>query len=459
MKKIIVVVVVLAVLGGAYGILRSQRSLLEEPGKVAAAEYGHITLPITASCVAKEPHRVDILPEASGPILKIPVSEGEMVKKGDLLVLIDKVDEQRAYNQQKLAVDSAKANVKRLRLRAEYLEKDLPNSIKRAEAALDAARQKRDFAELEFNRVKKLYNEDHETDREFERAKTQWMDALASEASAAKSLDTAKLGSLEVEIAWAEVEVAQTDLATQEERLKDSEKRLEETEIRSPIDGRVVRIMASEGLVATSATRSFSIASPLMQLVDTSELEVEAQVDEADIDRVTELWHTGRLARENDENPQTDADDRAPTSPEELAPDQVFVEFDALRGQQFTGRVVDIAQEPKDIANIITYDVRVVLDKCEDLRRIRLGMQGTVEFRPKHAEGLCIPYAAVHRSSPNEFVVFVPADDALREEREVPVEVGLSDGVKVVVNGGLSEGDKVYTKRPTRIDRNRGEEG
>lgn len=448
MKKIIVVIFVVVVLGGGFWFLRSQHSLLEEPGKVAAASYGEITLPITASCVAKEPRRVDILSEASGTIIEIPVAEGDMVEKGDLLILIDKIDEQRACNQAKLAVDSAEANLQRLKLRAEYLEKELPYKIERAQAALHSAKEKRGFAEFEFERYKQLRDQGAETAREFERAKTQWLDALAAEATAEANLKSAELGEDEVKIAKAEVRVAETELATREEGLRDAEERLQETEIRSPIDGRVVRITASVGLVVASTTRSFSVGNTLMQLVDTSEMVVEAQVDEADIDRVNELWTAGRL-----EAIGREPSDPTTTSPEELAPDEVLVKFDALRGKQFIGRIVDIAQEPKDIANIITYDVRVVLNTCEDLRRIRLGMQGTVEFRPNHAEGLCIPYSAVHRKGPDEFIAFVPTDDALREEKEVPIEVGLSDGVNVIVKEGLKEGDSIYTKRPTRIKR------
>ena len=83
----------------------------------------------------------------------------------------------------------------------------------------------------------------------------------------------------------------------------------------------------------------------------------------------------------------------------------------------------------------------------------RLGMQGTVEFRPTQAEGLLAPYGAVHRRGPGDFVAFVPTDKAFREEKEVPIGVGLSDGMHVIVTSGLKAGDKVYVKRPTRFGR------
>jgi multidrug efflux pump subunit AcrA (membrane-fusion protein) len=445
MKKILVAVVVMAVLGGGYWGLRSQRSLLEEPGKVEAAETGEVTLPITASCAAKEARRVQIKSKASGTIVDIPVSEGDVVKKGDLLIRIDPVDEQKQFNQAELQVKSSEARHRQLALEAERREADVPNQIARAQAAVESARTKYEYAEKEFETIKQLKAEDHEVEREYLRALTNKIDALSQLASAEANLKTAELGPKDVEIAKAQVEVAAAELAATKEARDDAARRLAETEILSPINGRVVAVAASEGLVVGSTITSFSGGIALMELVDTSEVVVEAQVDEADVDRVNELLTLGQSLR--DENKQ------APDG--ESYPDEVDVEFDALPDEKFRGQIIDIAQEPKDIANIITYDVRIRLLESAELNRVRLGMQGTVDFKPNSASGLKVPYSSVHRRGANDFVVYVPADAELRLEKEVPVSVGLSDGACVIVTSPeLKPGDKVYTKRPTTIGRN-----
>lgn len=445
MKKVLVVVVVMAVLGGTYWVLRSQRSLLEEPGKVEAAVAGEVTLPITASCAAKEARRVQIKSKASGTITEIPVKEGDVVKKGQLLIKIDPVDENRRVSQAKLQVKSAEARHQQLKLEADRREADVPNQIARAEAAVESARSKYEYAEKEYETIKQLMEQDHEVEREFLRARTSKNDALAQLSSAEASLETARLAPKDVEIAKAQAQVAEAELASAQEALKDAEQRLIETEIFSPINARVVSVAASEGLVIASTVGTFGGGQVLLELVDTSELVVEAQVDEADIDRVNELLTLGQNLREESDTPAADND----------YPDVVDVEFDALPDEKFEGQIIDIAQEPKDIANIITYDVRIRLADVPDLDRVRLGMQGTVEFQPNQASGLKVPYSAVHRRGTNDFVVYVPKDPELRLEEAVPVQVGLSDGASVIISSDkLKEGDKVYTKRPTTIGRN-----
>lgn len=445
MKKILVAVVVMAVLGGGYWALRSQRSLLEEPGKVETAESGEVTLPITASCAAKEARRVQIKSKASGTIIEIPVSEGDIVKKGDLLIKIDRIDEERQYNQAELRVKSAEARHRQLLMEAERREADVPNQIARAQATVESAKTKLKYAEVEFDAIEKLKEGDYEVVREYQRALSSKIDALAQLASAEANLKTAELGPKDVEIAKAQAEVAAAELAATKEALADAARRLEETEIRSPIDGRVVAVTSSVGLVIASTVGTFGGGQVLMELVDTSEVVVEAQVDEADVDRVSELLTLGLAAREAG-SPPADGDP---------SPDEVHVEFDALPDEKFRGQIIDIAQEPKDIANIITYDVRIRLLDSAELSRVRLGMQGTVDFKPNSASGLKVPYSAVHRRGANDFVIYVPADAELRLEKEVPVSVGLSDGASVIVTSpALKPGDKVYTKRPTTIGRN-----
>lgn len=445
MKKVIVAVIVLAVLGGTYWVLRSQRSLLDKPGKVDTAVLGKVTLPITASCTAQEARRVQIKSKASGTITSIPVKEGDVVKKGDLLIRIDPVDEQRRLNQAELQVKSAEARYRQLELEAERREADVPNQIARAQAQVESARSKYEYAENEFKAISELKEKSFEVEREYLRALTAKNDALAQLSSAEANLKSAELGPKDVEIAKAQADVAKADLAASKEAREDAARRLEETEIKSPINGRVVAVFASEGLVIASTVGTFGGGQVLMELVDTSELVVEAQVDEADIDRVNELLTLGQKMREDHEEPP----DGKPY------PDEVDISFDALPDETFGGKIVDIAQEPKDIANIITYDVRIRLNDVSELERVRLGMQGTVDFQPNTASGLKVPYSAVHRQGPSEFVVYVPTDKEHHLEKEVPVDVGLSDGAYVIVTSpDLKPGDEVYTTRPFTIGRN-----
>ncbi len=96
------------------------------------------------------------------------------------------------------------------------------------------------------------------------------------------------------------------------------------------------------------------------------------------------------------------------------------------------------------------------------VKRVRLGMQATVDFRPRRFRGLCVPYRAVHKRDRDKYVVYVPEDtngDGRLDDVERRVWIGQSDGENVLIKSGLKEGDKVYEVRPKRIRPRGGREG
>ena len=184
-----------------------------------------------------------------------------------------------------------------------------------------------------------------------------------------------------------------------------------------------------------------------MELADISQMEVLAQVDESDVDQVVRMKARGEKQRAAG-NPTSAPDDQdAPRYR-----DEVKVRFDALPRQLFRGKIMDIAQKPRMMAQIITYDVRIRLYDDPRIDSVRLGMQGTVDFAPVSEEGLCVDYTAVHKVGRDQYVVKMPdPDDPRAEPTDREVEVGLTDGRNVIIRSGLDEGEQVYVKLPTRI--------
>ncbi|MHC4093697.1 MAG: hypothetical protein ACYSVY_26080, partial [Planctomycetota bacterium] len=79
MKKLIILIVIVAVIGGLWYWGSTRASLLEDPGKLARARHGRVEVPISASGEARERQRVEIKAEASGTIIEIAVDEGDIV--------------------------------------------------------------------------------------------------------------------------------------------------------------------------------------------------------------------------------------------------------------------------------------------------------------------------------------------------------------------------------------------
>lgn len=136
------------------------------PADVTVLELTPVDLPITTSFIAeiKSSHQVEILPRISGFIEKVVYKEGNFVKKGDLLYIIDskpfkaQLAANKAEVQQKEAEKwIAKANLDRIRPLAEKnaaSKSDLDNAVGRlrtAEASLLIAMAKLEKSELDMS--------------------------------------------------------------------------------------------------------------------------------------------------------------------------------------------------------------------------------------------------------------------------------------------------------------------
>ncbi|MHC4065682.1 MAG: HlyD family secretion protein, partial [Planctomycetota bacterium] len=406
MKKLIILIVIVAVVGGLWYWGSTRASLLEDPGKLARARHGRVEVPISASGEARERQRVEIKAEASGTIIEIAVDEGDIVDPKQLLLRIDEEEEQRNVDKAQAALAQATESLAIAELAHEQAVEDKTFNVDQAKAQLGIAQARFNFAKVVYDEHKKLFPEQAASLREYERAQSDYLTAKAQLNSAKYDLARAKdAGPRAVRRTAREIELAKARRHNAEYTLSDTQRRLGKTSVvnnyHSPC--RVVRIFVSQGQVVSSAISVVGAGTPLMELADISAMEVEAQVDESDIDQVV------RMVRQGHQERATGSPTTAPSDTEDLRyNDEVKVRFDALPRDVFVGRIVDIAEKPRNLAQIITYDVRVRLYPDPKVENIRLGMQGTVEFQPVAEEGVCIPYEAVARRGRDRYFVQMP---------------------------------------------------
>lgn len=500
MKKIIILIIILAVLGGLWYWGTTGGGILEDDGTLATGSFGRVELPISASGEARERQRIEIKAEASGAIIEIAVEEGDVVQPDQLLIRLDTEEEQRNVDRTQAALDQAQADLRAAELAYDQTVEDQPRTVEQLQVALEMAQAQHDHAEGEWEHYKEA-SEGVYNPRELSLIRLNYIREQGRLKDAQRELKAAiDDGPRLIEAKKRQWEAAQARLKQTEFSLGDAQRRLRKTEIRNNYKSpcRVVRIHVSEGQVVSSATTVIG-GNVLMELADVTAMEVEARVDEADIDKVVQMMADGRTQREaalaaagsaagmgeagpahgNDGtngrgDPRGDpagddepAGDRphltsTPAAPQEVADDRRFrdevdVRFDALSGRTFRGRIIEIAQKPITVSQIITFEVRVRLYEHPEIESIRLGMQGTVDFPPVFEEGFCVPYEAVHRihdKNKDRFVVKVPDPaDPRGEPLDRLVEVGLTDGSRVVVRSGLAEGEQFYTKLPRRVRR------
>jgi HlyD family secretion protein len=190
---------------------------------------------VNASGHIEAKQSVDISADISGRIVQLPVQEGQRVKEGDLLLVIDPTQYQAAVRQAEAQLAQAKAGA--------------------AQAKASADQAGRDW-----DRVRELKKRtpDLVTDQEVEQTRT-------------KS-----------EVQTALWESAQHSVSQADASLEEARDRLNKTVIKAPIDGIVSRLNVQKGETAIVGTMN-NPGSLLLTVADLSVMEAVVQVDETDI--------------------------------------------------------------------------------------------------------------------------------------------------------------------------------
>ena len=295
--------------------------------------------------------------------------------------------------------------VKKGDLLAELDKQTLNQSVSRAKASLTSAESQLKYAKLAYERTKQLYESNAATLASYEEAQNSYTQAQMSKKNAQAAYDQAL-----VDLAYAE--------------------------IYSPIDG-IVLDRAVE--VGQTVAASFSTPTLFTLANDLTKMQVEANVDEADIGQV-----------KIDQN--------------------VTFTVDAYPDEMFNGTVSQIRMQPTTTSNVVTYVV--IIAAPNDELKLFPGMTASVTIVTEEENGLAVPAEAL-TFTPDEQVLKAmrknmtkPDEMPQHPERPQmghgngtapqmvwvkngnnmmprPVEIGMSDVAYRIVKNGLQVGDSV----------------
>lgn len=448
MKNTIIGILTIAVIVVGYVAATSRLRLSLEgiEGKTEKLTRGDLTIPINATGEVLPDRRVVIKAEASGEVIEIAKQPGERVSVGDLLIRLQPDDEQRNVNRAKLDLAGAEARREEARINLEQ--------GKTADLALAQANVAQIEANLEYFKFRAEHaQETPEAFHEEERLQriSAYNDQLAKLDSARASVEKARLAIPRLEQA---LKQAVSTYETFKNNLGDAEKRLSETDIIAPIDGIVAQIRTQIGEVIQGGKTTITGGTELAVVLDMDKLVVRAEVDEADIGRVLAIapeWA----------QPGHDAEAQMPTDLDVAADTQEhlpIIRVESFRDEEFKGIIERVYPEPKNLSGVVTYLVDVVIIS-ENRKRLLPGMRADVRFTSEFVENVVLcPNEAIREGPGGDFGVYVPKAGASAEEREVEFvscELGLDNGNYSEVRAGLKEGMVVYTKLPSKRDRDR----
>lgn len=311
------------------------------------------------------------------------------------------------------------SRVKKGQLLAEMDKTPLLATLSETEAALENAKAQLLFQEANYNRIKPLYDKNLVAQTDYDQALYNYNMARANLKSAESQYERARIN-------------------------------LSYATIYSPIDGVVLNRAVSEGQTVAAGFNTptlFTIANDLTQM------QVEANVDEADIGQVKEG-------------------------------DRVTFTVDAFPDLQFSGRVTEVRLQPVTTNNVVTYTV-VIKAPNPDLK-LMPGMTASITIVTMEAHNILLVPSKALQFTPSSFpknrvasngagesidtqVKRMPAGTApgilspagiktdsfgnqppkivwLKRGNEIspePVQTGIDDDIHTEILNGLKEGDTV----------------
>lgn len=388
--SIIAVLLLVAVIGGR----RSQLPTVE----TEAVSRQTITETVTASGKIQPEVEVKISAEVSGLLFELPVKEGDIVEAGQLLVGINPDIYESAINRADAAVNTARSTLASARARK-----------LQAEAQFDAAARA-------WERSQTLFNQGAISQAEYDQAKSSFEVSRAEVQAASESIVSSEFS-----------------IRSAEATRREAADNLKRTRIMAPQGGTVTALTkeVGEAVLGTSMMQGETI----MRISDLSSMEVNVEVNESDIVRVS-------------------------------IGDTATVEVDAFRDEEFKGIVTEIGNTALNAMDNLSASLNQVTNFGVKIRILpesyshlaeagtspfRPGMSATVEIKTaSEKNALAVPLKAVttradtteNATEKSVLCVFVLEDGKAKLRN---IEGGIQDSKYMSIQSGLKEGDEVIT--------------
>ena len=425
-KKMIVIVVAILIGCAALVALTVYRSDADAQ-KVLTAKVTRENLSsiVSGTGEIKPKNYVNIGATAFGPITHLYVKEGDHVKKGEVLAVIQNVPQQSAVGAQKAAINSAGRDIT-----ADIAAQQV------AKANVEHAKADLEQKELDYHRAQELYKDALIAKQDFDAKKAAYDISVATLAQDQASLTQAN----------AQTASARGKLTSAQQTLVGDVDAYNKSISIAPFDGLVTNEPLREGETVVTGIQNAE-GSTLMTLANMAVVTAEVKVDETDITGV----HLGQSAD---------------------------VTVDALPGKVFKGHVTEVGdqalvrstglstsqsttgtEEAKDFKVVVTVD-----NPSSDLRP---GLSATAKITTAHKNDVvAIPLQALVMEVPNSGKkkdahkvdaglstdpkpqpvqgVFVMRKEG-RKLRAifVPVQTGITGASDIEVTGGVKPGDEI----------------
>ena len=376
--------------------------------KVSKVSQGPISVQISATGIVEPNFKVEVKSKASGEVLSFPKHEGDRVKKGTLLLQLDKSDEKRNVDKAKSDLSSSTAKLKKAETALLLQKTKYKTDIKTAQSEVQKAIFNLKESEDKLKRQIELFDQKVVSQESLETSQTLYEVNQQKLIQAESQLQQAKDSIHDIAMKENEIELVNTEVQRAEIALDEVEERLEETEIFAPITGIIIEKLVEVGQIIASGISNVNGGTALATIADMSHLFIIADIDETDIGSV-KIGHA------------------------------VTITADAFPDKKFKGVVKRIAPQGLVENSITIFKVKIeVLGKGRKI--LKPMMSANIEIVTDHVENTMLTSRAGIREGENEKFVMVLKND--KPEKAI-VKTGIRNPIQVEIISGLNPDDEV----------------
>ena len=395
-----------------FTVLYLNKNESEEPSKpkfkISKVSQGSISVKISATGIVEPNFKVEVKSKASGEVLSFPKHEGDRVKKGTLLLQLDKSDEKRNVDKAKSDLSSSTAKLKKAETALLLQKTKYKTDIKTAESEVQKAIFNLKESEDKLKRQIELFDQKVVSQESLETSQTLYEVNQQKLIQAESQLQQAKDSIHDIAMKENEIELVNTEVQRAEIALDEVEERLEETEIFAPITGIIIEKLVEVGQIIASGISNVNGGTALATIADMSRLFIIADIDETDIGSV-KIGHA------------------------------VTITADAFPDKKFKGVVKRIAPQGLVENSITIFKVKIeVLGKGRKI--LKPMMSANIEIVTDHVENTMLTSRAGIREGENEKFVMVLKND--KPEKAI-VKTGIRNPIQVEIISGLNPDDEV----------------
>lgn len=380
-----------------------------------------VTEKVSASGKIQPETEIKIQSEVSGQIIELPVKEGDIVEKGQLLVRINPDIYVSSLNRAEAALNSAKSNLSSAKARMAQVEAQFKSN------------------ELTFKRTKKLFEEGAIAQAEMDNITASYETAIAEVVASKESISAAEFS-----------------IASAAASRNEAADNLKRTTILAPMSGTVTALTKEIG--ESVLGNSMMSGDIIMKVSALNNMEVDVEVNESDIVRVS-LGDTAIVEVDAYEDQKFKG----------LITEISNTALNSLTGAMSMDQVTNFSVKIRILRE--SY-VHLCADKPESYSPFRPGMSATVDVLTAHENDvLTIPIKSVTSREDTTSMSLVErlkkkkeeGPDLDKKKKDEPlvcvflvnestnkseirvIKTGIQDDEFIHVLEGLKEGDKVIT--------------